>query len=127
MFFLRIFASFKVRFLGYFLFSSFLFPSAIFDLDKFFVFFVSIRTYLDTTKIKLTEYQIPVKNLPVEFEKLDLIFTADVQVDKYTPAHKMKNFIDEIKNDIDYSFIVLDLRKYPHDKEMFLAYHSQGA
>jgi predicted MPP superfamily phosphohydrolase len=64
----------------------------------FFVIFVSIRSYLDTTKIALSEYEIPVKNLSPVFEDLNLVLTADVQVDKYTSDQKIENFIQDIKN-----------------------------
>ena len=63
----------------------------------FFIFFVSIRVYLDTTKIQLVEYEIPVQKLPPELEKLNLVFISDVQVDKYTSLDKMENFTQKIK------------------------------
>jgi predicted MPP superfamily phosphohydrolase len=66
-------------------------------LFTFFVIFVSIRVYLDTTKIKISEYEIQVKNLPAVLEDLNLVLTADVQVDKYTPEQKTENFIQDIK------------------------------
>ncbi len=72
-------------------------------LFSFFVIFVSIRVYLDTTKIKLSEYEIPIKDLPPDFEKLNLVLTADLQVDKYTPEQKIENFkqyIEELDPDI---------------------------
>jgi predicted MPP superfamily phosphohydrolase len=62
-----------------------------------FVIFVSIRTYLDTTKISISEYKIPVKNLPPGFEELNLVLTADVQIDKYTPEQKSENFSQIIR------------------------------
>jgi predicted MPP superfamily phosphohydrolase len=62
----------------------------------FFVIFVSIRTYLDTTKISVSEYEIPIKNLPSGFEDLNLMLTADVQVDKYTPEQKTKSYIRKV-------------------------------
>ena len=72
-------------------------------LFTFFVIFVAIRVYLDTTKIKISEYEIPIKDLPPELEKLNLVLTADLQVDKYTPEQKIVNFklyIEELKPDL---------------------------
>jgi len=67
-------------------------------LFTFFVVFVSVRVYLDTTSIKLTNYDIPIKDLSPDFEELNLVLTADVQVDKYSPEQKIENLIEEIKN-----------------------------
>ena len=64
-------------------------------LISFFVF-VTIRIYLDTTSIKLSEYDIPIKNLAPEFEELNLVLTGDVQVDKYSPEQKIENFKKDI-------------------------------
>lgn len=64
----------------------------------FFVIFVSVRVYIDTITIKITNYTIPIKNLSPEFEDLNLVLTADVQIDKYTPDRKTEIFINEIKN-----------------------------
>jgi len=72
-------------------------------LFTFFVVFVSVRVYLDTTSIKLSVYDIPVKNLSPEFEELNLVLTADLQVDKYSPEQKIENFkqtIAKLKPDI---------------------------
>ena len=65
-------------------------------LITFFVVFVSVRVYLDTTTIELSVYDIPVKNLSPEFEELNLVLTADVQVDKYSPEKKLENFKQDI-------------------------------
>lgn len=79
-------------------------------LFTFFVIFVSIRVYLDTTKIKLSEYEIPIKNLPPALEELNLVLTADVQVDKYSPEHKIESFkLDIEKLDPDILFFAGDL------------------
>ena len=72
-------------------------------LFTFFVIFVSIRVYLDTTKISLSIYDIPVNNLPSEFEDLNLVLTGDIQVDKYSPEEKIENLkkkIEKLKPDI---------------------------
>jgi predicted MPP superfamily phosphohydrolase len=66
-------------------------------LITFFVVFVSIRVFLDTTTIKISTYDVAIKNLPPELEELNLILTADVQVDKYTPEQKTANFIQKVK------------------------------
>jgi predicted MPP superfamily phosphohydrolase len=62
----------------------------------FFVIFVCLRVYIDTTLIKVSHYEIPVKNLSPEFEDLNMVLTADVQVDKYTPDPKIENFIQQV-------------------------------
>ncbi len=67
-------------------------------LFTFFVIFVAIRVYLDTTKIKLSEYEIPIKDLPPELEKLNLVLIADIQVDKYTQEQKIEYFKLNIEN-----------------------------
>jgi predicted MPP superfamily phosphohydrolase len=67
-------------------------------LFTFFIVFVSIRVYLDTTRIKLSVYDIPIKNLSPEFEELNLVLTADVQVDKYSPEEKIENSKSDIEN-----------------------------
>jgi len=62
----------------------------------FFIIFVPLRVYLDTTSIKVSKYEIPVQNLFPEFEDLNLVLTADVQVDKYTPDSKTERFIKKV-------------------------------
>ncbi len=64
---------------------------------SFFILFVSIRIYLDTTKIKVSSFEIPVKDLPPVLGELNWVLTADVQVDPYTPMKKMERFIEKIK------------------------------
>jgi len=79
-------------------------------LFTFFIVFVSIRVYLDTTRIKLSEYDIPVKDLSPEFENLNLVLTGDVQVDKYSPEQKIENYKQDIaKLNPDLLFFAGDL------------------
>jgi len=66
-------------------------------LFTFFVIFVALRVYLDTTRIIVSEYEIPIKNLSPVFEELNLVLTADIQIDKYTPKQKTENFLSEIR------------------------------
>ncbi len=65
---------------------------------SFFIFFVSIRIYLDTTKIKISSFEIPIKDLPPVLGELNWVLTADVQVDPYTPMNKMAHFIQQVKS-----------------------------
>jgi predicted MPP superfamily phosphohydrolase len=79
-------------------------------LITFFVVFVSIRVFLDTTTIKVSTYDILIKNLPPELEELNMVLTSDVQVDKYTPDQKTTNFIQKVKKlDPDILFFAGDL------------------
>jgi len=79
-------------------------------LFTFFVIFVSLRIYLDTTRIKLSVYDIPIKDLSPDLEELNLVLTGDVQVDKYSPEQKIENFKKDIKNlDPDLLFFAGDL------------------
>ena len=67
-------------------------------LFAFFILFVSIRVYLDTTKIKLTEYTIPIEGLSPELENLNFTLTADIQVDQYSSKEKIENFEKDIED-----------------------------
>ena len=62
----------------------------------FFILFVLIRVYLDTTKIKLTEYTVAVKGLSPELESLNFVLTADIQVDQYSPEEKIETFKKDV-------------------------------
>lgn len=63
----------------------------------FFVLFVPIRVYIDSNAVAVSVYEIPVKNLPPEFEELNLVLTADVQVDRSTPQGKIAHFINQVE------------------------------
>jgi predicted MPP superfamily phosphohydrolase len=76
----------------------------------FIVVFVAVRVYLDTLSIKLSVYDIPIKNLSPEFEDLNLVLTGDVQVDKYSPEQKIENFKQDVaKLNPDILFFAGDL------------------
>ncbi len=64
---------------------------------SFFFLFVLIRSYIDTREIDLVSYDVPVENLPGEFTDLNLVLTADVQIDSYTPEEKTRNFHEIIR------------------------------
>jgi predicted MPP superfamily phosphohydrolase len=76
----------------------------------FFILFVLIRVYLDTTKIKLTEYTVAVKGLSPELESLNFVLTADIQVDQYSPEEKIETFKKDVADlDPDLLFFAGDL------------------
>lgn len=63
----------------------------------FFMFYVGIRMYSDTNRLRLHRFEVKVKNLPPALENLSLTFIADVQVDRYTTTAKLERFKDQLK------------------------------
>ena len=85
---------------------------AIFQIGIFLIFtiFVVFRVYWDTSQIKITSYEIPVKNLPPALEKLNLVLTADIQIDRYTSAAKVARIEEGIRGlNPDLTFFAGDL------------------
>ncbi len=71
----------------------------------FFILFVLLRSYIDTREIDVISYDVPVSSLPSELEDLNLVLTADVQIDPYTPEDKTISYqkiISELKPDIHF-------------------------
>lgn len=67
-----------------------------FILPIFFIFFISIKSYLDTNKIKVKQYLVPIQNLNNDFQDLKLVLFADLQVDRYTQREKLLNVKEKI-------------------------------
>jgi predicted MPP superfamily phosphohydrolase len=64
---------------------------------------VLFHVYWDTNKVKISSYEIPIKNLPPVLEKLNIVLTADIQVDRYTSEAKLKSLqthLQELSPDI---------------------------
>jgi predicted MPP superfamily phosphohydrolase len=64
----------------------------------FFFIFVGIRVYLDTRRIVKVCYDIPVANLAPGLETLNLVLSADVQVDPFTPDEKISSYTKLIQS-----------------------------
>jgi predicted MPP superfamily phosphohydrolase len=58
----------------------------------FFIFYIPIRSYIDTNHIKIISHQIPIKNLPDEFINLNLTLVGDIQIDRYSSQDKIERF-----------------------------------
>jgi len=76
----------------------------------FFFTYVGVRMYVDTYHIRVSEEQIQIENLPIEFEGLRLVLVGDIQVDRYTQKHKLDKLANQMgKHDIDMLFFSGDL------------------
>ena len=74
-----------------------------FILPIIFIFYVGIRSYSDTSKTKIKQYLVPVKNLPAELQDLKLVLFADIQVDRYTQKQRLINLkqrINQLNSDL---------------------------
>ena len=75
-----------------------------------FIFFVVFRVYWDTSRIKITAYDVPVDNLPPALQNLSLVLTADIQIDRYTSAAKITRIEEGIRGlNPDITFFAGDL------------------
>jgi predicted MPP superfamily phosphohydrolase len=69
----------------------------------FFFIYVLIRAAIDTRRIDLVTYEVPVKNIPAALTNINFVLSADVQIDPYTPKDKTLNFkkmIQQLNPDI---------------------------
>jgi predicted MPP superfamily phosphohydrolase len=60
----------------------------------FFFFYVGIRTYLDTSHVRISTSEVAIENLPKEFQGLRLCLFGDIHVDRYTQGKKL----DKLRN-----------------------------
>jgi len=60
----------------------------------FFLFYVGIRTYFDTTHVRISTTEVVIKNLPKELQGLRLCLFGDIHVNRYTQGKKL----DKLKN-----------------------------
>jgi predicted MPP superfamily phosphohydrolase len=60
----------------------------------FFLFYVGVRTYLDTSHVRISTSEVAIENLPEEFQGLRLCLFGDIHVNRYTQGKKL----DKLKN-----------------------------
>lgn len=60
----------------------------------FFLFYVGVRTYLDTSHVRISTSEVAIKNLPNELQGLRLCLFGDIHVNRYTQGKKL----DKLKN-----------------------------
>ncbi len=76
----------------------------------FFTVFVFIRSYTDTTHIRLRQSTVSIPDLPPELKGLSLSLTADIQVDRYSGAGRLEKLESRIRQaDSDLLFFAGDL------------------
>lgn len=56
----------------------------------FFVFFVGVKSYLDSNRVVTRNYAVPIKNLPAGLNEMSLVLFGDLQVDRYTRKSKLE-------------------------------------
>lgn len=59
------------------------------------ILYVGIRTYFDTTHIRITNSEVAIENLPEEFQGLSLCLIGDLHIDRYTQKNKLEK-VEEI-------------------------------
>ncbi|UCH92247.1 MAG: metallophosphoesterase [Candidatus Aminicenantes bacterium] len=60
----------------------------------FFLFYVGVRTYLDTTHVRISTAEVAIENLPKELQGLRLCLFGDMHVNRYTQGKKL----DKLRN-----------------------------
>lgn len=63
----------------------------------FFAVYVGIRSFLDTSRVRLETYRVEAAQLPPSMENLTLTFISDVQVDRYTGENKLKRLEEKVR------------------------------
>lgn len=63
----------------------------------FFIFYIPIRSFIDTNHVKIISHQIPIKNLPDELINLNLTLVGDIQIDRYSSKSKLERFQRQLK------------------------------
>ncbi len=69
----------------------------------FFIFFVGIKSYLDTNKLETKQYKVPIEKLPEGLNDISLVLFGDVQVDRYTQGKDLtdlKNHLQKANGDL---------------------------
>lgn len=85
---------------------------AILKIFLFLIFlsYVSIRVYIDSYHVRISEYAVQIKDKHASLYNLNLALISDVQVDRYTQESKMKSLSKSIdKSDPDILFFAGDL------------------
>jgi len=76
----------------------------------FFLFYTGIRAYLDTTHVRISTFETPIENLPVEFQGLRLCVFGDIHMDRYTGEDKLAKLIETLQaGDEDLIFFTGDM------------------
>lgn len=68
-----------------------------------FLIYVGVRTYLDTNRVKVSQYEVSIKGLPESFADLTIGLISDVQIDRYSQDDKIRRFqrrLDDIGPDL---------------------------
>jgi predicted MPP superfamily phosphohydrolase len=63
----------------------------------FFLLYVGMRVYLDTSHVRISTSEVTIKNLPKEFNNLRLCLVGDVHVDRYTREGKLEKLKDTVQ------------------------------
>lgn len=69
-----------------------------FGITIFFMFYVSIISYLNTNRIEVKQYRVPIKNLPAALENINMTLLADVQVDRYTQGAILNSLQEKVRS-----------------------------
>lgn len=56
----------------------------------FFLFYVGVRTYLDTNHLRVTEGEVAIKNLPEQLNGLQIAFFGDMHMNRYTQEDELE-------------------------------------
>lgn len=63
----------------------------------FFTVYVCIRSFLDTSRVRLETFRVEMADMPSSLENLSLTLIADVQVDRYTGESKLKRLEEKVR------------------------------
>ena len=63
----------------------------------FFLLYVAVRAYLDTSYVRISTSKIEIKTLPEAFQNLTLCLISDIHMDRYTQGNKLKKLTDKIR------------------------------
>ena len=64
----------------------------------FFLVYVGIRTYLDTSHVRISTSEVAIENLPGEFNGLRLCVFGDIHMDRYTTEDKLTKLKDVLRS-----------------------------
>ena len=71
---------------------------SVFVLALFFLLYVPFRFWYDYRNISLNNVEMPVKNLPAEFDKFRIVFISDTQADRYTNDSRLSDFVIKVNS-----------------------------
>lgn len=70
----------------------------VFVLVIFFLLYIPFRFWYDYQNLSLNKIEIPVKNLPDEYDKFKIVFISDTQADRYTNDTRLSDFISRVNS-----------------------------